>query len=305
MRKSTELYEQAYILENKKNDLVSALEIYRKIISLFPDSTEAEYSRDKIKKSEQLLAQVALRAKEKEAAKLKKQQAERERLVQQEKEREKRVEREKIAEGGDAHLYEKFTTEIESDDFDRAVWSKASAIHYGDKDKAKYEYVKLKVDDVKARLGLSGSEIGEKKNSPKAAASSSKPTTRSDTASILYKDTKSNQIATGLESGQPGSGQNKSISQRSVFVALSWLAVILAGWGYTLVNSPYVTGIDFVFEMLGAVFGASIISLLLVGLMALTYRGVTHKRMPGIDLAIPITATVMAVIAMYPAIYIY
>ena len=45
----------------------------------------------------------------------------------------------------DASLYEKYTAEFESGDTDKAVMAKAMAIHGGDREKAKYEYVRLKV----------------------------------------------------------------------------------------------------------------------------------------------------------------
>jgi hypothetical protein len=49
----------------------------------------------------------------------------------------------------DASLYEKYTAEFESGDTDKAVMAKAMAIHGGDREKAKYEYVRLKVEGEK------------------------------------------------------------------------------------------------------------------------------------------------------------
>jgi len=63
----------------------------------------------------------------------------------------------------DASLYEKYTAEFESGDTDKAVMAKAMAIHGGDREKAKYEYVRLKVEGEKvAETSLeNGNEGGQ------------------------------------------------------------------------------------------------------------------------------------------------
>ena len=54
-----------------------------------------------------------------------------------------------------------FADEFESDRRDKSTWSKALTIHYGDEKKAKYEYIKLKVEAYKATL--QGSSVKQKR----------------------------------------------------------------------------------------------------------------------------------------------
>lgn len=347
MEKSAqELYEEADRARYNLGDVHTALKLYKEVVATYPRSPQAGYAQEQIQIIRKAWAKIEQRARKKEVAELEKQKVERDRLVQEEKEKQllirmrksqqerartsiesqaqeeiERAEQEKNVELGDAHLYDKFTKEIESDDFDRAVWSKALAIHYGDKDKAKYEYVKLKVDDVKARLGLSGSEIPERKNSPKVAVSSNKPTTRPDTASKLDKNTKSNPIAMAECKPHSPSVPRKEanpdknvvdfwdipsvdhsrtpINQRHIYAAIAWLVFSLTVWIHTSLANPYTQGIDFVFTAIGAAFGVLIISLAVVGLVALLYKFIKKTRMPGIDLAIPITGAVLTIFTVY------
>ena len=46
----------------------------------------------------------------------------------------------------DEELYLKATNEVEGDSKDPALWAKAMALVDGDQDKAKYQYIKLRLD---------------------------------------------------------------------------------------------------------------------------------------------------------------
>jgi hypothetical protein len=54
----------------------------------------------------------------------------------------------------DSEWYEEYTTEFECGDADKAVMAKVMAIHGGDVEKAKYEYVRLKVAEKKMSATL-------------------------------------------------------------------------------------------------------------------------------------------------------
>ena len=49
---------------------------------------------------------------------------------------------------GDEGLYLKATNEVKGDSQDPALWAKAMAIAEGDQDKAKYQYIKLRVEQL-------------------------------------------------------------------------------------------------------------------------------------------------------------
>ena len=49
---------------------------------------------------------------------------------------------------GDEELYLKATNEVESGINDAALWAKALALAEGDQEKAKYQYIKLRVEQL-------------------------------------------------------------------------------------------------------------------------------------------------------------
>ena len=49
---------------------------------------------------------------------------------------------------GDEELYLKATNEVEGASKDPALWAKAMALADGDQDKAKYQYIKLRVEQL-------------------------------------------------------------------------------------------------------------------------------------------------------------
>jgi hypothetical protein len=68
----------------------------------------------------------------------------------------------------DEELYLKATNEVEGDSKDPALWAKAMALTGGDQDKAKYEYIKRRVEqlakpkaDVQKEYGISGGKATE------------------------------------------------------------------------------------------------------------------------------------------------
>ena len=138
MKSANELFEEAYHLHYTRNDLVSAFYIYQEVISKYPKNPEASHSKSQIQNIEQ--------------------NSDWPKQLEEWQKKIDRQEKDKVSQGDDAFLYEKFLAEIEGQHFDHAVWTKALTIHYGDENKAKYEYVKLKVEDFKAHLELTPSE---------------------------------------------------------------------------------------------------------------------------------------------------
>ena len=69
---------------------------------------------------------------------------------------------------GDEELYLEATTEVEGDKKDPALWAKVMALTEGDQDKAKYKYIKLRVEkiakeSVEKKLTFTKKEVVEKK----------------------------------------------------------------------------------------------------------------------------------------------
>jgi hypothetical protein len=239
VNQAKKLLEKAYELQYTKKDFVSAFKIYQEIVSSFPNSFEAKSSAaliNKIEKSGKLKAQVERQKNERLVV----ERAKRARDEGRRKEREEREDREKLEKLGDAFLYEKFTEELERDDLDSAVWNKALTIHYGDEKKAKYEYVKLRVEDAKARLGLSTKEIPQRKAKPEPEAL----TLEDKVENSGYKLGRSlgSQVASE-HSSRPSSTESKKsnfLFTMALVVLLSGPGVIVGGFLFSAIkNYPY------------------------------------------------------------------
>lgn len=184
----------------------------------------------------------------------------------------------------DEHLYLQATEEVESETRNSALWAKAMALSDGNLEKAKYHYIKLRVEQLETEDQESADTIE----------------LQSERFQIMSPKLGETQ-ATKMEESEPVAEiktQPEESSMRWLHIIASWTLLIIVVLLYANQAHPYITGIDFISTALGALLGVWIIVAILFGLIAAAYRAASGKKMRGFTVVVPLIAAVMVFIVL-------